>query len=204
MTNQHQRGAPPALNRVRAGLCAALAVFTMYVPTVHADAFVAKSKADDKSQQIIDRLESLEQRMTDVAMRQTLPAQAGGQGSFNMPAPPGGAFVADDELSLDYEVKGELNGAVMVKRKGRIQVMDRGEFERFDQAAKSRARMALSTAAQAPQLNLPSPPPANNMNNAGTHPGTAAPAGRPPVPSTAAARAAKANPANAAPAAATK
>lgn len=148
------------LKQWRAGLVFAAALMALSAPVAHAqDAFGGKPKADP-NKELMDRLGRVEQQLTDVAAKQAAAAQnptaAPGPGGLNLPAPPGAPPdppVADDELKLDYEVKGELNGKVLVKKGTRLVQMERGEFDRFAAQAKARARTAAA-AAVAPVLGL--------------------------------------------------
>lgn len=185
MTKQPIRGAVRPLKQWRTGLVFAAALMALSAPVAHAqDAFGGKPKADP-NKELVERLGRLEQQLSDVAAKQAAAAQAPtaapGPNGFNLPTPPGmppEPPVADEDLKLDFEVKGELNGKVLVKKGTRVVVMERGEFERFSAQAKAKARASLS----APVLGGPvMPPPANAVSLAPGNPPTppAAPAATP-------------------------
>lgn len=217
MTNHQILGAVRPLKPLRAGLCVAIALLSLQAPLAHADAFAtSKASTAAANKELADRLAFMEQRMTEMAQREATAQAPGAPGSLNLPTPPGmpPVPVSDDELKLNYERKGELNGSVIIKRDGRIQVMQRMEFERFDAEAKAKARLQLTKdamTAMMPPLAAPTPaanapafapgkPPVSTLT---TNPPAPAPAAvnaaaptPTPSPSAAAVRAAKANPAS--------
>lgn len=205
MTKHLILGAMRPLKPLRGGLCAVLALVSLQAPLAHADAFSTSKNGAAPSKELMDRLSFMEQRLTDLAQQAAQhQQQAPAPGQLNLPTPPGmpGEPGAEEDLQLGYEVKGEMNGSVIVKKNDRIQVMSRADFERFDGQAKSRARMQLSQAGLVP---APMAPPAG-VPNLAAKPAVAVPAGAPipnvttvarpaPSPSPAALRAAQANPA---------
>lgn len=177
MTKHLILGAARPLKPLRAGLCLAIALLSLQASYAQADAFSVNKAGGAANKELMDRLNFMEQRLTDLAQRAAEQQAAPGPGQLNLPAPPGmpgvpgGEPVADEDLKLGYEVKGEMNGAVIVKKGERIQMMPRAEFERFDNQAKARARLQLTRDSFA--LAPPVAPPAGAPNLA---------AGKPPVP----------------------
>lgn len=147
----------------RAGLCAVAAMLACAAPMAQAaDAFGGKPKVDP-NKEVSERLGRLEQQLQALTTKQGQSNAAGADEGFTLPTAPGqppAAPVEDSELKLDYVLKGELNGKVLVKKGTRLIQMDRKEFEKFSAHAKLRARQQLAASVEATGplgMSIPAP-----------------------------------------------
>jgi hypothetical protein len=168
VTKQQTTGVAHPLKPWRAALFTAIAILSLQAPLAHADAFVG-ARESPQAKELNLRLAAMEQKIAEMAARQSAqpdPGTPGAPGGLNLPAPPGAPPIpiSDDDLQLDYVVKGEVNGAVIVKVGQRVQVMQRLQFDQFSEKAKARARtqhLQSSLTSMAP--GAPSAPPVSTF-----------------------------------------
>lgn len=157
------------LRAMLAGL--AMALMSIVYPAAHADAFGSGSKAatGTPSADLESRIKALEALLSSVNEKLSQAQTAGGTSSA---AP--SATVSPEEFVYEpsYEVGGTVNGYVIVRRNGKMQMLTSREFVVFRSQDKARAYkeflleqsgLSLTTAAE----DASSSPPANNGNGNG-------------------------------------